>query len=258
MSKSDDIFTEIPELNYTEAPEDADVKEFIKVVESRRSVRAYTNESIPEEVVRSCLDLALLAPNSSNLQPWEFYWVRDSDKKKQLIKACLSQPAASTAAELIVSVGRIGTWKKRSQEMLKFFEEQNQDAPESVKMYYQKMVPLAYTQGPLSIIGFFKKILVFITGLTRPVPREPTSKSQMVVWATKTCSLACENLMLAFRAYGYDSCPMEGMDSKRVSKILDLPSDAFVVMVISAGKRSAKGIYGPRIRFPKEKFIFEV
>ena len=29
-------------------------------------------------------------------------------------------------------------------------------------------------------------------------------------------ALACENLMLALRAYGYDSCPMEGMDSKRI------------------------------------------
>ena len=95
-------------------------------------------------------------------------------------------------------------------------------------------------------------------GFFKPVPREPTSKSDMKIWASKTCALACENLMLAFRAYGFDSCPMEGLDSKRVAKILNLPSDAFVVMAISAGKRSDKGVYGPRIRFPKEKFIFEV
>ena len=58
MAKATDIFTEIPELNYSETPDDADVKEFIKVIEGRRSVRAYTDEKIPEEVVRSCLDLA--------------------------------------------------------------------------------------------------------------------------------------------------------------------------------------------------------
>jgi nitroreductase len=255
---ADDIFTEIPDLNYSEVAKEADINEFIKVVESRRSVRVYTEEKIPEEIVRSCLDMALLAPNSSNLQPWEFYWVRDPEKKKKLIEACFSQPAASTAAELIVSVGRIGTWKKHCQEMLDLFNEGDQKPPKSVTMYYKKLAPFVYLQGPLSIIGFFKKILFFFMGFFKPVPREPTSKTEMKIWAAKTCALACENIMLGFRAYGYDTCPMEGLDSRRVEKILGLPSDAFVVMGISAGRRSDKGVYGPRIRFPKEKFIFEV
>ena len=68
---------ELPEIN---------VNEFKKVVESRRSVRIYTEDSIPEDVMRQCLDLALLAPSSFNLQPWEFYWVRSPDKKKKLIE----------------------------------------------------------------------------------------------------------------------------------------------------------------------------
>jgi len=258
MVKYTDIFSEIPELNYSEEAENADVREFIKVVEGRRSVRVYTEEKIPEEVVRSCLDMALLAPNSSNLQPWEFYWVKGPEKKKQLIEACFSQPAANTAAELIVSVGRTGTWKKHCKEMLNFFDKEEKEPPKSVTMYYKKLAPFVYTQGPLSILGFLKKIFYFFMGFFKPVPREPTSKSDMKIWASKTCALACENLMLAFRAYGFDTCPMEGLDSKRVSKILNLPSDAFVVMVISAGRRSPKGVYGPRIRFPKENFIFEV
>jgi nitroreductase len=50
--------------------------------------------------------LALLAPNSSNLQPWTFYVVQNPTKKKQLVKACLNQLAAKTASELIVCVAR--------------------------------------------------------------------------------------------------------------------------------------------------------
>ena len=60
-----------------------DKAEFIKTVKSRRSVRVYTDEPIQEKDMMECLELALLAPNSSNLQPWEFYWVRDKKKKEK-------------------------------------------------------------------------------------------------------------------------------------------------------------------------------
>ncbi len=91
---------------YEAAPQDIDVDNFRKVVESRRSVRKFTDKPIPEDVLNACLDLALLAPNSSNLQPWTFYVVQDAAKKKQIVKACLGQLAAKTASELIVCVAR--------------------------------------------------------------------------------------------------------------------------------------------------------
>lgn len=95
-------------------------------------------------------------------------------------------------------------------------------------------------------------------GLSRPVPRGPTSYSELRLWAEKTTALACENLMLAFRAAGYDSCPMEGFDEVRVKKVLGLPRKASIVMVISAGTRDKNAVYGPRVRFDQKQFIFEV
>ncbi len=80
----------------------------------------------------------------------------------------------------------------------------------------------------------------------------------MRVWAHKSTALACENLMLSLRAFGYDSCPMEGMDSKRIQKLLQLPNEAEICMVISAGKRADNGIYGKRIRFDNSLFIKEI
>jgi nitroreductase len=61
--------------------------------------------------------------------------------------------------------------------------------------------------------------------------------------------------MMGFSALGFDTCPMEGFDSSRVKAILDLKCGDEVVMVISAGKRDPKGVYGPRIRMPREQFI---
>lgn len=255
---SDNIFNTVPTKGYDELNQKVNAEEFKKVITSRRSVRVFTNTPIPENIMNECLDLALLAPNSSNLQPWEFYWVRSQDKKEKLVKACLSQPAASTAAELIVCVARTKTWKQNAKKMLEIFEKQGNKVPKTAIDYYKKIVPIAYTQGFLSIVGTIKKPILFLRGLNTPTPRNPVSNSDMVLWASKTCALAAENLMLALRSHSFDSCPMEGFDANRVHKILNLPKDAHIVMVIGAGERAPNGIYGPRIRFERNSFIKEV
>ena len=69
---------------YQEPAAETDFEAFAAVVESRRSVRRFHDEAIPDAVVERCLELALLAPTSSNLQSWEFYRVVDPEKKKAL------------------------------------------------------------------------------------------------------------------------------------------------------------------------------
>jgi nitroreductase len=231
--------------------------EFRKVVENRRSIRVYDETPVPESVMRDCLDLALLAPNSSNLQPWEFYWVRTPEKKKKLVEYCFSQNAARTAAELVVAVARIDTIERNRRQMLELFEAGG-NTPRWAKDYYGKLVRVVYGKGPLSILAPFKWLGFSLAGLFKVVPREPLGKSGLQLWAAKTTALGCENFMLAVSSHGFDTCPMEGLDSKRVKKLLGLPRSAIVVMGISVGKRKPEGAYGPRMRFPKEQFLKEV
>jgi nitroreductase len=80
----------------------------------------------------------------------------------------------------------------------------------------------------------------------------------MRVWAVKSTALACQNIMMGFSSFGFDTCPMEGYDSRRVKKTLGLGRNTEIVMAISVGKRDKKGVYGPRVRMPKEKFIKKV
>jgi nitroreductase len=252
------VFDKVETGGYREPAPPCDPEAFERVVRSRRSIRVYQNEPIPDDIVHKCIELALLAPNSSNLQPWAFYWVKTPEKKKELAKACLGQPAATTAPVIIVVVARLHAWKRNAQAMLELLKNQQPPAPKAVLDYYGRLVPMAYSQGPLGVLGPIKKVAVTLAGLKKPSPREPTSHSDMRVWAHKSCALACENLMLAFRAYGYDSCPMEGLDSVRVRKLLHLGEGHEVVMAISAGKRAEAGVYGPRIRFDKSQFVFEI
>jgi len=249
------ILSSAPEIDYVEKAPAINAKEFQKVVDSRRSVRVFDGTPIPGNVMKRCLDNAILAPNSSNLQPWEFYHVKSPDKKAGLIKACLDQVAARTAAELVVVVARTATWKENAREMLRIFAGAKQKVPKAAVSYYKKLVPFVYSMGPLGVFGLVKRLLFFIRGLKTPVIREPVKKSHIKIWAVKSTALGADNLMMSFRAYGFDSCPMEGYDSKRIKKLLGLPRDAVVVMVVAAGKRGKGGIYGERVRFDRSKFI---
>ncbi len=254
MSDPAEIFNKVPVMNHEEEIKEVSSTIFDNIIHNRRSVRLYTEEKVPEEVMQKVLEWATLAPNSSNLQTWQFYWVKDLTKKESLVKALFNQPAARTAQELIVVTVKLNQWKKTRKQMLDVLNSKA-NTPSSVKAYYEKLVPFAYSQGPLGIIGLAKKIILPIIGIFRPIPRQPTGQADMRVWAVKSAALACQNIMMGFSAYGYDTCPMEGYDSARIKKILGLGRDDEVVMAISVGKRAAKGIYGPRIRMPKEQFI---
>ena len=252
-----DILNKIPDMGYVETLPDIDPIEFEKVVRSRRSVRVFTDEKIPDEVVQKCIDLTLLAPNSSNLQSWKFYRVKNEKKKELVQKACLSQPAATTAAELIVCCADLQGWKGVANQMLELFKTKK-NIPKAATTYYSKIVPLAYGQGFLGLKGLVKKLIFPLMAISKPIPRGPASLADMRVWAHKTTALGCENMMLAFRAYGYDTCPMEGFDAVRVKKALNLPKGIEPCMVIGAGRRSDKGVYGPQVRMPKEQFYTEI
>jgi len=257
MSNPSAILTKVPEIRHREQTlvQGGDEKIFDRIVRSRRSVRVYTEEKIPDVVMQRCLDWALLAPTSSNLQCWEFHVVKTPELRSQLVKACLGQSAARTASELVVAVARTKTWPMINDLMLKEFDKQGDMVPQIARNYYEKIVPLMYGQGLLGLKGLFKRALFFFRGLWTPTPRGPKSYADMRVWAVKTTALACENFMLGMTAEGFDTCPMEGFDEVRVKKILKLPRDAEVVMVISCGKRAENGVYAAQLRFPRELFL---
>ena len=85
---------------------------FQQIVHHRRSVRVYKNEAINPQIVKKCLALAALAPNSSNMQLWEFYHIQNPEILKELSVYCLNQTAATTAQQMVVFVTRKDLYKK--------------------------------------------------------------------------------------------------------------------------------------------------
>jgi nitroreductase len=232
-------------------------KTFEEIVNYRRSVRYYKDLPIDSEKVKHCLELASLSPNSSNMQLWEFYHITDPDVMKKLSVACLNQQAATTAQQLLVFVTRQDLHRKRAKIILEL-ETQNilKNSPKEKqeqrikqrKLYYGKVMPFLYSRF-FGLLGMMRKIIVNIVGIFRPIFYQVSENDQRVV-VHKTCALATQTFMLAMANEGYDTCPMEGFDSRKVKRILKLPYGAEINMIISCGIRDNQGVWGDRMRIP--------
>ena len=230
-----------------------------EVLEFRRSVGVYDEaQKIDTQVVKKCLELSTLAPSSSNMQLYEFYHVTYPETLKKLPVACFDQTAASTAQELVVFVVRQDLYKKRSQAVLQFEKENiRRNSPterqekriKDRELYYGKIMPFLYARF-FGILGFFRKLIAVPVSFFRPMMLQVSENDARIV-AHKSCGLAAQTFMVAMANEEYDTCPMEGFDSKRVKNILNLPSGSEINMIISCGKRKGnEGIWGERFRVP--------
>ena len=115
------------------------------------------------------MSAAVKAPNSSNLQTWRFWWVKDQEKKKKLKEYCFNQSAAREAMELVIVTADPNLWKVSNPEIIKYANRIK--APKLVKLYYEKLIPMTYRTGFLGIFTPFKILSLFITGIFRPITR---------------------------------------------------------------------------------------
>ena len=96
-------------------------KTVTEAIAYRRSVRVFKDDvDIDTQKVKSCVENAVLAATSSNLQLWEFYHITDQPTLDKMKSACLDQNAATTAKQLVVVVARKDLWRKRAKANIAF------------------------------------------------------------------------------------------------------------------------------------------
>jgi len=237
------------------------------VLNFRRAVKIYdVSQPLDSKKVKHCIELATLAPSSSNMQLWEFYHITDKKVQQEMTKACMGQSNVATASELVVFVTRQDLYKKRAKAVLDFeIGNIQRNSPEDRQrarlkdraFYYGRLMPFLYCRF-LGLIGLLRKLIVGVAGMFRPVVYE-VSEGDIRVVVHKTCALAAQTFMIAMASEGYDTCPLEGFDSRRIKKILGLPGRAEVNMVISCGIRGGEeSIWGERFRVPFGEVYHEV
>jgi len=79
--------------------------EFYEVLNTRRSIRSYRPDPVPDEALNRVMEAVRVSPSGSNRQPWKFYVVKDHDLRQRLMAACNDQRFVGEAPVVVVGCG---------------------------------------------------------------------------------------------------------------------------------------------------------
>jgi len=225
----------------------------LEVIFRRRAVKVFEPVQISEVIREQILDAARHAPSSFNMQPYRFYWIGSQKERTAVARLCLGQPPAETASAMVVAVADIGSLAATSQSQLEWMRSRAEFSDAKIRDYERtaKIGRILFMPGPFGIFGAVKWGLFWLLNVWKVMGMPPLSRQDLFKWATKSTSLACENLMIAAEALGINTCPMEGFDGRRLSKHLGLSARYHeVVLVIAMGKKSPSYVEAPQWRRP--------
>lgn len=92
-------------------------KSLLHQIQLRRSVRDFSSQNVPIEVIKNCIKTAASAPSGANKQPWHFSLVQDKKIKKEIRVAAESEEKQfyehRASKEWLEDLNQFGTdWKK--------------------------------------------------------------------------------------------------------------------------------------------------
>jgi len=196
--------------------------DFNKIITERRSIKNYDpSVKINREEMEEILTLATRAPSSVNMQPWRFLVIESPEAKAKLAPlARFNQTQVETSSAVIAVFGDLNNFEK--------FEEIYGAAVD------KGFMPLEVKeQIHASFSSYFETI----------------SRDEMKDVVLIDGGLVSMQLMLAARAYGYDTNPIGGYEKDQIAEAYGLDKDRYIpVMLISIGKAADNG--HPSVRLP--------
>ena len=88
----------------------------IDIMKNRRTIRKYTEQDIPEELLNELLEVAVRASNTGNMQLYSVVVTRDQSNKEKLALAHFNQPMITTAPVVLTfcaGANRFVTWAEQ-------------------------------------------------------------------------------------------------------------------------------------------------
>lgn len=193
---------------------------------STRSIRRYTDDPVPDHVLRDVLFAATRAPSGSNRQPFRFLVLRDG-------------PVAQEAKS-IVGRGALRAWKaKRANEGYDEGSGTDADSPKARMARSMEHYVDTIDRVPVLILPC----------LVRHRPATPTEGASVYP--------ACQNLLLAARALGYGGVltMWHAFVEDELRSLLHIPDEAGLAATITLGRPA--GSHGPVRRVPMDRVVFD-
>ena len=173
-----------------------------EAIKARRAIKHYDpTHRMTDEEINKLLSLAMLSPTAFNIQNWRYVVVSDGGLRKRIRAEAWDQAQVTDTSLFIVLCADLKSWEK---EPARYW----QNASKEVQDF---MVP--------AIDDYYRG-------------KEQVQRDE----AMRSCGIAAQTLMLAAKAMGYDSCPMDGFDFDKVAELIKLPDDHVIAMFVAIGK----------------------
>ena len=75
-----------------------------ETIKKRKSIRGYSSDPVPQEILERILEAGRLAPSAYNAQDWKFIVVRDQDKREKLVEVARGKEFLAQAPVVIAAV----------------------------------------------------------------------------------------------------------------------------------------------------------
>ena len=173
-----------------------------EAIAARRSVKSYDPaHRMTEAEIRQLLEASMQSPTAFNIQNWRFVTVLDPEVRKQIRTVGWDQAQITDASLLIVMCADKDAWRKEPARYWKNAAQPIQDfLVPAIGQYYEG--------------------------------RDQVQRDECM----RSCAFAGMTIMLAAKAMGYDSSPMDGFDFDAVGKIIKLPEDHVISFMLAIGK----------------------
>jgi nitroreductase len=205
---------------------------FLDLARSRRAVRKFKPDPLPDGVLTRLLEAARWAPSGYNLQPTHFVTVTDPRTRERLYRPCMSQGAVVDAPATVVFAGDRQAHRTRFERALRLDLEESA-IPPAYADDLRRYVKLGFSTGPVGL-GWLLRATVFpLLRWFTPMPSLPAVHRRY--WVTKQVMLAAMSFMLAAKAAGLGTLPMEGFDEGRVRRLLGIPRRFEVPVIVAVG-----------------------
>ncbi len=188
---------------------------FLNQMSKRRSMREFSSENIPEEVIMNIVKTATTAPSGGNAQPFFFCIVKDNDIKQQI---------------------RIASEKEEKLNYEKRYSEDFKNKVSKFKVTYEKPF---LEDAPYLIVVFKEKY------------KRVGDKIVKNNYFTESTGIAMGFLVAAIHNAGLVTLPYSPAPMNFLSDILDMPENFAPVLVFPVGYPK-KGTKVPNLK--KKKF----